>query len=234
MEQDVVITLPAAISRGFDYLLGAGQDIPAGVWAKATSLGVFKADGPDLSAINAKYHDVITASLLDYLDGGNLRVDRNAFTRATVEAFGAAFDGGWAAGGGEPPPDGDAAAWLNTRVEQEVTFIQALFEQAKELKKDPEFDRLPWVSERADGFVRSVTAVFNAGKMLAMKNQMLEWRYGDTEHCPTCQGLNGKKHRASWYLSRDYIPGKPGAALACGGYRCQCSLWDKNGNQVTI
>lgn len=226
--------LRAAIRQGFDYLDLSGQVIPAGVWAKAAALGVFKAEGDDLAAIGGAYHDKITAALLGYFEGGRQSASANAFKRATVEAFGAAFDMGWADGGGEPPPDGDAVAWLNARVEQEMTFIESLFQQAKELRKDPEFDRLPWVSERADGFVRSVTAVYNAGKMLAMKNQMLEWRYGDTEHCPTCQGLNGKKHRASWYLARDYIPGKPGAAMDCGGYRCRCSLWDKQGNQVTL
>lgn len=52
------------------------------------------------------------------------------------------------------------------------------------------------------------------------------------QHCETCASLNGTRHRMSWFVERDYIPQKPGAAMDCGGWRCQCTLVDTEGNQV--
>ena len=225
--------LNQAIIDGLDYCAENEIDIPLDILLGARSVGAIKAEG-NMDAINARYHSAITAALIPYLEGGSMAASRNAFKRATVEAFGGAFDLGWADGGGEPPPDAEALAWFNVRVDQEIAYINSLYQQAKELRKDPEFDRLAWVTERADAYVQSAIAVYNAALMLAKGNEMLTWQFGDTEHCKTCQGLNGKRHRASWYLSRDYIPGKPGAAMACGGYRCQCKLKDKSGKVVTI
>ena len=71
--------------------------------------------------------------------------------------------------------------------------------------------------------------------MMGKGKQMLTWRLGNTEvHCSTCASLNGKRHRASWFISHDYIPGKPGAAMDCQGYNCDCALVDDEGIEVTI
>ncbi len=55
-----------------------------------------------------------------------------------------------------------------------------------------------------------------------------------TEHCDTCLGLNNTRHSARWYINRDYIPGKPGAAMDCGGWNCQCYLTNDEGKQFSI
>src|SRR5574340_251795 len=225
--------LANAIARGLDYCIAHDIDLPDDVLMGAREVGAIKAEG-DLPAINARYHSAITASLLTYLEGGSMTGPRKAFRRAIVDSFGGAFDLGWVEGGGELPPDADALAWFNPRVEQELAYISELFQQAKELRKDPEFDRMAWVTEKADGYVQSVIAIYNAALLAAKQNEMLEWEYGDTDHCRTCEGLNGKRHRARWYLARNYIPGKPGAAMECGGYKCQCKLKDKNGKVVTL
>lgn len=226
------MTTREAITKAIDYLSTQAVEVPPDAWKQIVCKGALKADTTDdLSKINARYHDAITQSLTTYLEGGTAAGPKNSFKKATVEAFGAAWDSGW----GKEPIDADALAWFNSRVEQELSYIDALFVQAKELRKDTEnFDPLAWASEKADSYTQTLNSVYNAAKMYAKKNQMLTWRYGDTEHCETCNSLNGKKHKASWYLSRDYIPGKPGAAMDCGGYRCQCSLLDAEGNAVTI
>mgnify|MGYP001590172370 CR=1 FL=1 len=194
-----------------------------------------KADG-DLSGVNRDYHDAIAEALIDYFEsGGSVTGPRNAMIQAMVEAFGDAFDNGWQDGGGEMPPDEGALDWFNPRVEEETGHIKTLFQQAKELRNDPDADWMTWVTERADSYTKSIGSVYNAGVMLAKKNQMLTWHLGNTEkHCTDCSKLDGGSHRASWYLARDYIPRKPGASMECGGYNCDCSLTDRDGNEITI
>jgi len=152
-----------------------------------------------------------------------------------VEAFNSAFDTGWIDGGQELPLDEDPASWLQAQISSEIGNINALFEQVKQLRDDPEFDFFTWITARADGYTNSVSAIYNAAVLFAKKNQLLTWNLGNTEkHCQTCGKLDGTKHRASWYIGNDYIPRKPGANLDCGGYNCDCSLTDKDGNTVTI
>jgi len=220
--------LPAEILRSIRYRQSSGFPMPADL--KARALKAIES----LAPINAEYHDAITQVLLDYFGGSNIQTAKGAFKRAMANAFGDAFDMGWAMGGGEFPVDANAADWYTARQNAELGYIDMLFQQAKELKKEPDFDVLPWVNERADNYTSTLAAVFNAGKLLSLKNQSLTWRLGNTEkHCATCSKLDGQKHRASWFVSRDYIPRKPGAGMDCGGYNCDCSLEDKEGNTVT-
>lgn len=226
--------LRAALSNAFAYLSREGVDIPADIWQKALVTRALKADG-DISDINAAYHDQITEILTGYFEsGGAVTSAKNQIKRAMVESFGGAFDGGWVDGGQDLPADEEALAWFNERVNAEMGFIDMLLENAKELRKEEEPDYFTWITSRADAFTNSVSSVYNTAVMFAKKNQMLTWQYGDADHCATCESLNGQRHRASWYIAHDYIPGRPGAAMDCGGYRCKCSLVDPEGNQITI
>ena len=184
--------------------------------------------------INREYNDAIIAAIVDYFEGGAVAASRNDFKRAMITAFGDSFDAGWQDGGGELPIDDDAMAWLEDRLNEEAGYIDGVFQEAKELRKDKEFDYFTWATQKAERYVNTLTSIYNAAKLLANDRQMLTWRYGDADHCATCEKLNGQRHRASWYIDRDYIPGKPGAAMDCGGYRCQCVLLDASGNEVTI
>jgi hypothetical protein len=174
----------------------------------------------DISETNAEYHDEITQALIDYFEGASITTSRNAMKRAMIQAFGDAFDAGWIEGGGTLPIDEDAMSWLEDRLNQEAMNIDGLFLQAKELRKlGEEFDYFTWLTARADMYTQSAASVHNAARLLANN---------------TCQKLNGQRHRASWYIERNYIPGKPGASMDCGGFRCRCFLTDKDGNRVTI
>lgn len=190
----------------------------------------------DLASINAEYNDAIAESLTRYFEGGSLASARNAFRRAAVEALGSAFDLGYADNGGELPVDGDALEWLNARIEQELGFIGTVFESAKQLKKDDEADTFQWTTDRAAGYVATVTALYNAGMMWAKSNLIGEWELGNTEkHCATCSKLNGQTHKLSWYIARNYIPRQPGASMDCGGYHCDCKIKNKKtGDIITI
>lgn len=228
--------LQTSITKAFDYLSTNSIEIPADLLIQTRGKGVLatKAVG-DLAGTKAGYHDAITGTLVAYFEGGNTSASKNNFKQATTSAFGDAFELGYSDGGGELPFTGKALEWFNSRLTEEFAHIDSLYIQAKELKKEAGFDFFTWATERADSYTGALDGVYNAGIMFAKKNQMLTWHLGNTEkHCKSCLKLDGGRHRASWYVDRDYIPRKPGAAMDCGGYHCDCRLTDDNGNEVTI
>jgi hypothetical protein len=194
-----------------------------------------KAEGGNLGAINKEYHDAVTAALLAYLEGGSVTGPRNSFRRAMVEAFGSAADMGWTEGGGSLPFDGEALEWFNARVEAEMGFVNMLFQQAKELRGQEDFDALAWASERADGYTNTLKEVYNNLRLRVMDNIMVTFDGDDgATPCDTCKKLKGKRHKLSWFISRGYIP-PHGSGLDCSkGGHCQHGLRKDNGDWVTI
>lgn len=221
------------ITEALRYLDDSGAEVPAELRLRARRL-TQKAAG-SLAAINARYRDAITDALVSYFEGGIVTGPRNHFRAAVTDAFYDAFYLGWADGGGGGVPSAEGLQWLTARVNQEYGFIDMLFQQVKDLRKDEEFDFFAFVTARADGYVSSVLGVYNAGVMFGKSGRMLTWQLGNTEkHCDTCLSLRGGRHRASWYISRNYIPRQPGAAMDCHGYNCDCRLVDDNGKEVTL
>jgi hypothetical protein len=156
---------------------------------------------------------------------------KNDARKAIVEDVPGAFYAGYADAGGEETEDDDEA-WVTGQINAQLGFMDNAFSALKELRAG-EFTEAD-VEAKAELWGQTLDAIFGEGKLRGAKNKMLEWRYGDTDHCDTCQDLQGQRHKASWYLARNYIPGKPGAAMDCGGYRCQCALYDKDGNEYTL
>jgi hypothetical protein len=222
------------------YLQDVTSKVPAVIpllseEAKALTTRSIKADAEDLASISAAYHDEITGVLIDYFGGGSVTAPRNEFNRATLDAFNVSFDAGWVDGGQELPIDEDALSWINARIEQEFGYIAMLFEQAKQLRKDKEFDYFAWITERADGYVRTLREIFNTGKLMAMKDQMVTFDGDDgAESCPDCQKLKGKRKKISWFVNHDYVP-PFGVGLECHpGRRCQHGLFNDKGEQITV
>jgi hypothetical protein len=233
-------TLPDHIAAGLRYCDEHGVEVPPSLYLRAQRVGAIKAAG-DLAAIGAQYHDAITSALVTYMEGGSIVPSRNAFRRAMVEALGGAFDLGWTDGGGELPASGDALEWLNARVEAEFGHIGTLFQQAKELRKDPEADWFKWVSDRADGYVRTTTDAYNMGKMYAAGNKMLTFDGPDGDKDNICQSTNGtcvqlkgQRHRASWWLARNLVPYRGNTSMDCGGWECEHFLRTDEGERFTV
>lgn len=230
----------AGILSALDWCAANHVSVPKDTLAKIKAKGIhipmaLKADG-DISDVNATYHDEITEALTGYFEeGGSVTAPKSAFKRAVTEAFGAAFDTGWVDGGGELPADEDALGWFNARVEQEYGFIDMLFQEAKELRKEEDFDYFAWLTARADGYTNSVREVYNQAKLRAGKDKMVVFDGDDGEEsCDDCQSLKGKRHKISWFVSRNYVP-PFGSGLECHkGGRCKHGLFDDEGNQVTI
>lgn len=236
MGQVAMTEVNSAVKAAFDYLDKQGEDIPTDVWQAAVKARVFavKADG-DLAGISATYNNEIVSSLTTYFEGGNVTTPRNQFKRAMVEAFGAAFDLGWADGGGEGVPDSDALAWFNARVDQEFGYIEMLFVEAKELRRDTEFDSFAWTTQRADGYTRTLREIYNAGFLRATKDQMVTFEGDDGEKpCDTCKKLKGARHKISWFVKRNYIP-PHGTGLDCAkGGHCRHYLVNDKGERMTV
>lgn len=228
--------LRTSITAAFQYLDGRGIPIPPDILLTARRKGLaFKKGEGDLSAVNAKYHDVITKALTDYFEGGNINTARNAFRRAVTESFGSAFDLGWVDGGQELPFTGEALEWFNARVEQEFGYGSMLFQEAKEIRREKDFDYFSWVTFHADNYTRTLREIYNAARLRAMEDIYVTFAGDDGEEsCATCQRLKGKRHKISWFVKRNYIP-PFGTGLICHpGRNCQHGLMDDKGNWVTV
>jgi len=147
--------LKQSLSEAIEYAKLNGVDIPPDLMLRAYNTGALKLDG-DLPEISASYHNSVTSILTNYFEGGNLATAKNAFKRAVVESFGPAFDLGWSDGGQPLPADDEALQWFNARVSAEFGYIDMLFQEAKELRKDSEFSFFDWVTQRADGYARTL------------------------------------------------------------------------------
>ena len=227
--------LQGSIEHSIVYLREHGIDIPHELYVKAYGLGALKAVG-DLPAIMATYHDLITETLIEYFESKNRPVTsfRNRFWQAAVGQLGAAFDLGWKDGGGSKYPTGDALDWYNARIDREMGYISTLFQEAKELRKEADFDYFAWTNQRADGYTRTIKELYNVGKMRASKDIMVTFTGSDGEEsCPECQKLKGSRHRVSWFVRRNYVP-PHGTGLSCHrGRRCMHYLENDKGERIT-
>jgi hypothetical protein len=229
-------TFPAAVTDAIAYVSAQDVEVPPDVWALAVQSGALKATG-DLAAINAQYHDAVTESLITYLEGGSLAASKNSFKRAMIEAFGGAWDAGWDGN----PPTGDALEWLNARTQQELAFIDGLYVQAKELRKDPEADTFAWATARADGYTGTVDNIYNHARIRALGNKMLTFDGEDGSPDNICQSTNGtcvrlkgKRHRASWWIAHDLVPYRGNPNYDCGAWECRHYLKDDKGERYTF
>jgi len=227
--------LHTALAASIKYADENGIDIPASLRLRAIMTGAIKAGG-DLTAINQRYHDAITRSLLTYFEGsGSVTAPRNAFVLAMIYNLGSAFRLGWSDEAGGTPLDADAVAWLNSRVAAETGYIDMLFQEARELRKEKDFDFFSWVTMKADGYTRTLREMYNAGALRASKDIMVTFVGEDgNESCPECQMLKGQRHRVSWFVRRNFVP-PHGTGLSCHrGRYCQHYLQNDKGEQVTI
>jgi len=227
--------LQRSVGASIEYLTERDEQIPPTLYLRALRVGAIKATG-DLTAIRKEYHDLITETLIIYFESKKRPVTafRNSFWRHAVGALGNAFDLGWSDGGGGAYPTGDALDWFNARIEMEFGYISTLFQEAKELRKEEDFDFFKWVNLKADGYTRTIRELYNAGKTRASKDIMVTFTGSDgAESCGECQMLKGQRHRVSWFVRRNYVP-PHGTGLSCHrGRYCQHYLESDSGERIT-
>lgn len=74
----------------------------------------------------------------------------------------------------------------------------------------------------AQWYNKSINPFFQAGLLSADSNSMYEWAVGATEHCTTCIGFNGQRHRLRAWERNGLMPQSDG--LECKGFNCKCTL----------
>jgi hypothetical protein len=224
----------------FGHSILGNSEESATAWANSFGIskseeGTMQKSITDLFTISAEYHDNITQALLNYFEGGNTQTVKGQYKRAMSNAFNDSFDTGWKDGGQSLPVDNDANDWVGARMSAELGYIDMLFVEAKQLKKDPDFNRMEWISDRADGYTRTLREVYNQGKLRAMEDQMVTFTGEDGEEsCKTCQKLKGKRHNISWFVERNFVP-PHGDGLDCSkGGHCMHGLVTDTGVWVTV
>lgn len=190
-------------------------------------------DTYEMDVIRSTFEEALFDAFIGYASGGAVTKWRNAAGRAVLEAHSDAFYRGYEeAGAEETEPDDDR--WLTGRQREQVEFLAGVFAWIKE-QRDAETITEDAIRARVEQWAQGLDATYSEGKLRGDKSQVLIWHLGETEdHCATCARLDGQRHKARWYLDRDFLPGKAGAAMNCGGYRCGCYLTNKAGETVTL
>lgn len=189
----------------------------------------------DISSINSVYHDAVTGALVEYFEGGSVVSSRNEFKQATITAFSDAFDSGWLDGGAELPISDEALSWIESRLNEEFIYIEELFDQMKELRRDKEFDYFAWVSTRADGYTRTLREIYNEARLMVTSNIMVTFTGSSgRESCADCKRLHGQRHKLQWFIDRDVVPPFGGGLECSPGRHCEHYLETDKGEQVTI
>jgi hypothetical protein len=190
----------------------------------------------DYLKVRQSYYDEIFVAVYDYLDtGGSVATFKNAMKRAMVDALLPASESGWLDGGGELPIDEDTSAWVTAMQGAELSNIDVLFETLKQLKKtDEEINRVDTATARANGYCLTMDTVYSHCKLAAGGNIMLTLEGTDgAVSCAECQKYKGKRHKASWWIANNLVPGV-GSAYTCGGWNCYHVLVDDKGKLWTI
>ena len=193
--------------------------------------------GMGLGAIEAEYSQTLTEIMTAYLESERpITAFRYEMRRAANDAMTLAGYAGYADGGGSGALPDKVVSWIGQRIDSEMAFINDVFSKLKELRKQgtPE-EGQAFIGARAEGYTASLQGVYNFAKMQSGTGVMGVWRLGATEeHCDTCAWLNGKVERLQWFVDNKYIPRQAGSqTLDCGGWRCDCGIFDvQTGKQL--
>lgn len=211
--------------------------------ARAAALAVAAQLVSAVKSVNEVLRDwdgLLSRWVVDAANGNMSAVDVARAMRAALRRLAPqAYDEGLREGGVRDPEaerdDEDDAridAWLDNQLEHVRDFAQAAGELSK-LKGDERTRARDAMLGRVDDWVSALQALGGQGYMSARENMPCTWQVGDTEHCPTCLKLNGRRRRLKWWLAQGYLPQESGSGtLECGGWNCQCRLVDDNGRTV--
>jgi hypothetical protein len=115
-------------------------------------------------------------------------------------------------------------AQLQDIINNEFNFVEQFIVDIVTAREDK--TPLEPLLSRVDLWAGRYTDVVNQSILAtAEPKDKYEWIYGDTEHCNTCEQLNGLVARAGeWEQAGLHPQQPPNELLTCGGWRCQCRL----------
>ncbi len=115
---------------------------------------------------------------------------------------------------------------LDTIILNEYDYVDQFAHDITQRSLETGGDQTQWddLLSRARLWANRYNDVVNQA-ILATKEQKLMWVFGDTEHCSTCESLNGiVAWTHEWDEAGVRPQNPPNGQLECGGWRCQCSL----------
>jgi len=175
----------------------------------------------------AQYDRQLHQYARDYFTG---KADDTEFLDKMISAIGEQINRAWNEGmrSNGLDPLADKTDEMRSRIDElirneqdHVTGLADMINQTRERGGD-----ITPINARVDMWARRYTDVVNQAKLeTAEGKQLLEWIYGDTEHCETCAALNGTVQTADEWAKGKYHPQQPpNEDLDCGGWRCKCQL----------
>lgn len=223
-----------AIKTAINFLKGRGYKIPSHVLLLAHRKEMKQAG--DYSAIRDDLWTSIYDAIEGYLSSSSpITSYKNQMVTAVSKAYLDTVDTAYQDGGGSLPIDEDTASWARGELQAQLGYVDSLFETLKQLRKEDDLDAQIEASDTTDKWTSALDGFYNSVKLAAANNKMLTWNLGSAEkHCKTCLKLDGQRHKASWFFSRGYTPRRPGSNTDCGGYHCDCSLTDDDGEEFSI
>src|SRR3990167_8612567 len=199
------------------------------------ALAALKASG-DYTSIRAEMSGEIHDAIYDYLTGsGYITIYKALMATAISKAYVETADVAYEEGGGTLPLDDETAAWARAELDAQLSFVDQLFENLRELRKG-DVNATAEALGRANGYASSLDGFYNEAVLRGSKNKMLTFtQISDTkESCPDCVRLRGHRHRASWWVEHDFVPPKGGGLACAPGGNCGDGLVDDDGNVVTL
>lgn len=194
--------------------------------------------GVDYPTLRAGYVDDITGAMMDYMTGDSaITRFRNAYKRAVLEYFDAAYYVGFSDGGGQisqmSPED---RQWILDRMQIELSYVDSLFASLRALRKELEGasgpEMVAAVLKHAYGYAKSLDAVYSEGKARGGDDDLMLTLLGPDgmESCATCQRLKGQRHPLKWWRERGLIPTQGNRNYDCGVWLCEHRLFDDEGH----
>lgn len=87
-------------------------------------------------------------------------------------------------------------------------------------------DAITQARNRLSMWITRYTDVYNQAILASAEEKTkMMWIYGDTDHCKTCEALNGLvAYAREWDEAGLHPQSPPNERLECGGWKCQCEL----------
>lgn len=193
----------------------------------------------EYSKIRADYWATTYDVVYEYVTSSSaVTAFKSRLKRAMVEAFTKVGDIAWQDGGNKLPLDEDTNAWLTSKMNAELGYIDNTFETLRLLRKEETEETIQDVAihqafSRADGYANTLDGLYSSIKVMSAGSRMLSFVGEDgDESCGDCRRYKNKRHKASWWVAHDAIP--PNRNFECHGYRCQHVLVTDKGELFTI
>lgn len=208
-----------ALTRALAYCEAHDIELPLDLAVTMFCVGAVKTEA---------YYDRVLERAVRDLYNGRITADEllDTMIRLLDEQMRRAWNEGMRQNGLDPAQDmtDEWEAQLQGIIDSEFSHVEQFISDVEAARDtgapiDPLLSRAQlWAGRYNDVVNQSILAT-------AEPQDKFEWIYGDTQHCSTCEALNGLVASAAEWEQSGFRPqSPPNDMLECGGWRCQCRL----------